>query len=228
MNGIEKITARITAEANEAAAAVIAEAEKTAGEIRAAYQKKADEAYEARMNEGNTEVRLGAEREQRAAKLQSRKDTLALKQSILERAYARAKEKLLALPEEKYTAFLASQAGHAAVTGHERIVINSQDRSMGEAIVRGANAILTERGLPAGLTLSDESGDFSGGLKLREVVELAVLRADYGGYHGVCVDDVLVNDCVDPAGGAAHHRLRAADGAGHRACAGVPAECRRH
>ena len=31
---------------------------------------------------------------------------------------------------------------------------------MGEAIVRGANAILTERGLPA--------GDFSGGLKLRE------------------------------------------------------------
>ena len=163
MNGIEKITARITAEANEAAAAVIAEAEKTAGEIRAAYQKKADEAYEARMNEGNTEVRLGAEREQRAAKLQSRKDTLALKQSILERAYGRAKEKLLALPEEKYTAFLASQAGHAAVTGHERIVINSQDRSMGEA-----NAILTERGLPAGLTLSDESGDFSGGLKLRE------------------------------------------------------------
>lgn len=100
MNGIEKITARITAEANEAAAAVIAEAEKTAGEIRAAYQKKADEAYEARMNEGNTEVRLGAEREQRAAKLQSRKDTLALKQSILERAYGRAKEKLLALPEE--------------------------------------------------------------------------------------------------------------------------------
>ena len=164
MNGIEKITARITAEANEAAAAVIAEAEKTAGEIRAAYRKKADEAYEARMNE----VRLGAEREQRAAKLQSRKDTLALKQSILERAYGRAKEKLLALPEEKYTAFLASQAGHAAVTGHERIVINSQDRSMGEAIVRGANAILTERGLPAGLTLSDESGDFSGGLKLRE------------------------------------------------------------
>ena len=67
MNGIEKITARITAEANEAAADVIAEAEKTAGEIRAAYQKKADEAYEARMNEGNTEVRLGAEREQRAS-----------------------------------------------------------------------------------------------------------------------------------------------------------------
>ena len=31
MNGIEKITARITAEANEAAAAVIAEAEKDGG-----------------------------------------------------------------------------------------------------------------------------------------------------------------------------------------------------
>lgn len=40
MNGIEKITARITAEADEAAAAVIAEAEKTAEEIRAGYHKK--------------------------------------------------------------------------------------------------------------------------------------------------------------------------------------------
>ena len=29
---------------------------------------------------------------------------------------------------------------------------------MGEEIVRGANAILTDRGLPAELTLSDESG----------------------------------------------------------------------
>lgn len=168
MNGIEKITARITAEADEAAAAVIAEAEKTAGEIRAAYQKKADEAYEARMNEGNTEVRLRAERVERAAKLQSRKDTLALKQSILEHAYDRAKEKLLALPQKEYTAFLAAQAGHAAVTGQETLILNSQDRSMGEEIVRGANAILAKRGLPAGLTLSDESGDFSGGLKLRE------------------------------------------------------------
>lgn len=168
MNGIEKITARITAEADEAAAAVIAEAEKTAGDVLAAYKKKADEAYEARMNEGSTEVCLGAERVERAAKLQSRKDTLALKQSILERAYDRAKEKLLALPQERYTAFLAAQAGHAAITGQETLVLNSQDRSMGEAIVRGANAILTGRGLPAGLTLSDESGDFSGGLKLRE------------------------------------------------------------
>ena len=168
MNGIEKITARITSEADEAAAEVLAQAEQAAGEIRAEYKKKADEAYAERMSAGSTEIRLRSERAERAVKLQSRKDMLALKQSILERAYGRAKERLLALPEEKYTAFLASQAGHAAVTGHERIVINSQDRSMGEAIVRGANAILTERGLPAGLTLSDESGDFSGGLKLRE------------------------------------------------------------
>lgn len=168
MNGMEKITERITAEADKAAAAVLAQAEQTAGEIRAAYQKKADEAYAARMNEGSTEIRLGTERTERAAKLQSRKDTLALKQSFLERAYDRAKEKLLALPEKEYAAFLAAQAGRAAVTGRETLVINSQDRAMGEEILRGANAILEKRGLPAALTLSDESGDFSGGLKLRE------------------------------------------------------------
>ena len=88
--------------------------------------------------------------------------------SILERAYDRAKEKLLALPQKEYTEFLAAQAGNAAVTGREQIVINGQDRSMGEAIVRGANEIAAKRGLPAGLTLSPETGDFSGGLKLRD------------------------------------------------------------
>lgn len=168
MNGIEKITERITAEADEAVAAVLAQAEQAAEETRAAYQKKADEAYEERMNAGKTDIRQGAERAERAAKLQGRKDALALKQSLLERAYDRAKEKILALPEQEYTAFLSAQAGNAAVTGHEKVVVNSQDRSMGEEIVRGANAILAKRGLPAGLTLSDENGDFSGGLKLRE------------------------------------------------------------
>lgn len=168
MNGMDKITARITAEADEAAAAVIAEAEKTAGEIRAAYKKQADEAYAARMSAGETEVRQGIERAERATRLEGRKNALALKQSILERAYDRAKEKLLALPEKEYSAFLAAQAGSAAVTGHEQVVINSQDRAMGAEIVRAANAMLEARGLPGGLTLSDESGDFSGGLKLRE------------------------------------------------------------
>ena len=53
---------------------------------------------------------------------------------------------------------------------------------------------------------------FARSLELGEVVESAVLRADYGGYHGVCVDDVLVNDCVDPAGGAAiYMRVAQAD-----------------
>ena len=168
MNGIEKITARITSEADEAAAEVLAQAEQAAGEIRAEYKKKADEAYAERMSAGSTEIRLRSERAERAVKLQSRKDMLALKQSILERAYDRAKEKLLALPQKEYTAFLAAQAGNAAVTGREQIVINGQDRSMGEEIVRGANEIAAKRGLPAGLTLSPEIGDFSGGLKLRD------------------------------------------------------------
>lgn len=168
MNGIEKITARITAEADEAVAGVLAQAEQSAAEIRAAYKKKADEAYAERMSTGETEIRLRSERAERAAKLQSRKDTLSLKQNMLEKAYDKAKEKLLALPEKEYTAFLAAQAGHAAVTGREQIVINGQDRSMGAEIVRGANEIAAKRGLPAELTLSPEIGDFSGGLKLRD------------------------------------------------------------
>lgn len=169
MNGIEKIIGRITVEAEEAAAAVIAEAEKTAEDIRAGYRAKAEEAYTSRMNAGTEEIRLRSERAERAVKLDGRKDTLALKRGILTEAYARAEDKILAMPAEKYTDFLARQIGKAAVSGHESIILNPRDHaSFGEAVVKAANGILAARGLPAGLTLSDETRDFSGGVILKE------------------------------------------------------------
>ena len=54
-----------------------------------------------------------------------------------------------------------------------------------------------------GKVILDPLEAFTGGLKLREVVELAVLRADYRGDHRARVDYILVNNGRDPAGCAA-------------------------
>ena len=167
MNGIEKITARILSEAETAAAGTIAEAEKKAEAVRADYGKKAADAYASRMEAGQNALRTDAERTERAAGLEERSEMLAVKQKILSQTYDLAREKLLAMPREKYIDFLAGQASRAAVTGREEIILNERDRAVGEDVKKRANALLAERSLPGELTLSSETGNFSGGLKLR-------------------------------------------------------------
>ena len=169
MNGIEKITARITAEAEEAAAAVIAGATEAAAAVTAEYEKKAAAAYEARLAAGKAELEQDAQRLDRAARLDGKKDVLALKRSLLEKAYEAAKEKILSLDGDAYAAFLARECGKAAVSGHEQVILNAKDRAAhGEAVVKAANELLAARGLPGALTLSDDVRDFSGGVVLRE------------------------------------------------------------
>ena len=52
MNGIEKITGRIEADAQEQAKAIAAEAEARCAEIRADYDKQAQDQYWARVRDG--------------------------------------------------------------------------------------------------------------------------------------------------------------------------------
>ena len=169
MNGIEKITSRITAEAESAAAAVMAEAETQAAGIRAEYEKKAQEAFDTRMAAGKQEIEQAAERVRRAARLDAKKSVLGLKQAMLLLAYDSAKEKIVNLPEEEYVAFLAQQAGAAALSGKEEIILNAEDRKrVGDKVVAAANAAAAERGIGGGLTLSSETREIAGGVILRE------------------------------------------------------------
>lgn len=169
MNGLEKITARILAEARAEVDAVRAEAASRCEQIRAEYAKKAEEAYREGLRAGTAETEQRVGRLDRNEKLESRKNILAMKQSLLSDAFARAKEKILSFPDEAYTRFLARQAGHASLRGEEAVILNAKDRErVGEAVVAAANAILRERGLPGGLTLSGETRPISGGLILKQ------------------------------------------------------------
>ena len=169
MNGIEKITSRITAEAETAAAAVLAEAEEKAAGIRAEFEKKAQETYDARMAAGKQEIREGAERILRAARLDSRKDILGVKQDMIRKAYDAAESRIVGMKEEDYIALLVKLAGLAVRSGSEEIILNAADRArLGDKLTAAANAALAAAGKKAGLTLSEDTREMAGGLILRE------------------------------------------------------------
>ena len=163
MNGIERITQRIGAEAQAEIDRVLGEARAEAEKIAARYKAQAD-AEAADLDAKNKKA--AAEREERlagTAQMEARKAALAAKQEMVEKAYDLALQKLCSLPEEKYTAVLAELLIQASSTGKEEVIFSAADRrKVGKAAVEQANQ---EGGKK--LTLSGETRELSGGFILR-------------------------------------------------------------
>ena len=167
MKGIEKITARITQEAQAEIDRTLADAREQAAQITARYQAQADN--EAQSLAARNE-KAAAEREERlvsVAQMEARKVTLAAKQEMVEQVYQRALEKLRAMPQEQYTAVLAALLVQASSTGAEEVVFSPEDRDKaGKAAVAKANEQLPKGA--AGLTVSKETRPIAGGFILKD------------------------------------------------------------
>ena len=163
MNGIERITQRISADAQAEIDRVLGEARAEAEKIAARYQAQAD-AEAADLDAKNKKA--AAEREERlagTAQMEARKAALAAKQEMVERAYGLALQKLCSLPEEKYTAVLAELLVQASSTGKEEVVFSEKDRrKVGKAAVDKANKDGGKK-----LVLSGETRPIQGGFILR-------------------------------------------------------------
>jgi V/A-type H+-transporting ATPase subunit E len=169
MNGIDKITARIEADAVADAARIAQEAQAQAETIRSDGDKKAQERYWQKVQEGVKATEDRASRLAKAADMEARKNILAYKQSVITEAFDRAEKRLLAMSGDEYINFLAGQAARASVTGREEIVLSQKDKkTYGSKVVSKANALLGTMGKSGKLTLAEEEGDFSGGLVLRQ------------------------------------------------------------
>ena len=163
MNGIERITQRISADAQAEMDRVLGEARAEAEKITAKYQAQAA-AEAADLDARNKKA--AAEREERlagTAQMEARKAALAAKQEMVEKAYDLALQKLCSLPEEKYTAVLAELLVRASSTGKEEVIFpGAARRKVGKAAVEKANQ---EGG--KNLTLSGETRSIPGGFILR-------------------------------------------------------------
>ena len=149
MNGIDKITARISADTQAEIDRVLGDANAQAAAIAAKYRAQA-QAEDAELRAKSQ--RAAAEREERlvsGAQMEARKTILTVKQEMVEQAYRRALEKLCSLPKEQYVELLAAMLVQASSTGKEEVVFSPEDRDgAGKAAVARANELLARAAAP--------------------------------------------------------------------------------
>ena len=164
MNGIEKITQRIEADAQAEIDRILSAAREEADQITGRYKAQAD--AEAASLAARNE-KSAAEREERlvsVAQMEARKVQLAAKQEMVEKAYDLALEKLCAMPDAQYTEVLAGLLVQASSNGREEAIFSPEDRErVGKAAVDKANAASGKQ-----LKLSKETRPLKGGFVLRD------------------------------------------------------------
>lgn len=168
MNGIDKLTQQISADAQAEIDAVLAEAQAKADAITADYARRAERAAADVLSKGEDAAAQREERLLSMAAMEGRKELLAAKQEMVGKAFDLALEKLCALPDEEYVALLAKLAAAASTTGREQLIFSQKDRTrVGKAVVTAANEILAKAVAPK---LPDEVTDTKAGSILDKVV----------------------------------------------------------
>lgn len=166
MKGIEKITARIAADAESEVSAIRGESDQVVARIRADYDKKAQDAYAAIIREGEKENEQRASRIDRTAQLEAKRTVLGMKQEMVSQAFALAEKKIAQMAQGEYVSFLVRQIEKAASTGKEEIILNAEDKAKcGAKLVEEANKALGAKGA---LTLSAETRPMTGGFILKQ------------------------------------------------------------
>ena len=182
MKGTEKIIAHIRADGDAEAKKIIDAASKQAEEKRAESFKAALSEYEKLMQAGNAECEDILSGSRRIAEMGAKKSVLSVKQEMISAAFDAAREEIVNMPRDKYTQFLARMAAEAAASGMEEIVLNARDKAeVGKAVCKAANELLSAKGTPGKLTVSEDTADISGGVIVR-----------FGGIETNCSIDALI------------------------------------
>ena len=182
MKGTEKIIAHIRADGDAEAKKIIDAASKQAEEKRAESFKAALSEYEKLMQAGNAECEDILSGRRRIAEMEAKKSVLSVKQEMISAAFDAAREEIVNMPRDKYTQFLARMAAEAAASGMEEIVLNARDKAeVGKSVCKAANELLSAKGTPGKLTVSEDTADISGGVIVR-----------FGGIETNCSIDALI------------------------------------
>lgn len=169
MTGIEKINERIMADAAKEIELIRAEAASECEAIAKKYEQAAKDEYWKIIRQSAQRSETLMQRLKDAAALEVKKQLLAVKQEMIEKAFESAVEMLSALQEDEYVDFLSGLAAEASRNGSERIVLSPSDRTRyGKRICVMANEMLAKEGKTAALTLSEETRNIRGGVILSD------------------------------------------------------------
>lgn len=165
MNGLERITSRIEAEAKAEADGIVDRGIREADAITASWRGRAEAEAREMVAKNEADAREREERLRSAAEMEARKAVLATKQELVEQAYARALDKLCAMEGDERVALLANLLARASSTGAEEAVFSTTDVKSGDGAkaVEQANAASGKK-----LTLSAGAAPIRGGFILRD------------------------------------------------------------
>ena len=163
MNGIEKITAKIAADAEADVKKLQAETQEKIDAIEAQTAAQAAQEVQAILARGEKAAAERLERLESAAQMEQ-----AAKQEVVGEAFEMAVEKLCSLPDKELVALLTALAVEASSTGREALIFSVKDRArIGKQVVLAANEMLVKQAAPG---LPDSYADNKVGAFLGKVV----------------------------------------------------------
>ena len=164
MNGLDNISNKIIAEAEQQAAKITAEAKLQAQDIIAKAEAQAAKEIEQGQSSIDARVADMAEKARIAATLERRRLVAITHQKLISTVFTTTLERLRALPPEKYQKLLITLAETALADGlGGELILNAADRvAYGESVVQKLNA----KGGEA-VTLSKESRNIPGGVIIK-------------------------------------------------------------
>jgi len=130
MSNLDNLVQKILDDAKERADAIIEDANKVKDEIIDAKVKEANEKKEKILERATAEAELLKERVISGAELKVRNEKLKAKQTVIDRVFNLAKEKLENLDEEKYISYLTNTIKTLTLSGNEVLVVtkNMKDK----------------------------------------------------------------------------------------------------
>ena len=172
MNGIETITARISAETEAEIRAIEETAQAQAAELKQQYEREANARASEIKEKGKQSAAQRRERLTSASKMERKKMLLAVKQTALDEAFQKALLDLTNLPENEYVALLTELAMQSVRTGREQLILSPSDRTrFGKKVVTAVNQRLEQDAdwtKDAALTLSETTRAIKGGIILSD------------------------------------------------------------
>ncbi len=168
MEGLDKITARIEADARDACDEINRKADEEARVITKRFHDEADAQVALLAEKGARDAEAHQKRLVGVAALQSRLHTLSVKQDMIDEAFTLAEQKLSRLEADALVTLLAQLAARGAQTGQEELVFSLSDHTRyGKKVLEQANKLLADAGKPGQLTLSAHPRPLPGGLMLK-------------------------------------------------------------
>ena len=162
MDGMEKITARMEADAQRALAELRGQTDRQLAALREESGTRAGQERRAASARAEQAARERYERLCSAAEMETRKLTLRAQQEVLAEAYDLALRQLCEMPKEKYLDLMVRLLKRAVSTGREELLLSEKDRGeIGQELLERAN-----RELGASLTLSDRCAPIRAGFLL--------------------------------------------------------------